>query len=202
MKSVPAAHGGVVLGVLPLATAAAGTLTAGERPSGAFWLSALLGAAAVVAFSLLDGGGRPQTGDLLLLGAVVAASAGYCFGAKAAGSLGGWQTICWALVIALPVTIPLSAWLFAEHAPTITATALGGFLYTALLSQLGGFFVWYRGLALGGVARVSQMQLMQPFLTIGVAAVVLHETISMRTLIFAALVMAFVALGKRAPVLR
>ncbi len=200
MQSVPAAHGGVVLGILPLATALAGAVMLHERPSAGFWLFSLLGGGAVVAFSLLRGGGSIGPGHLALLGSVACAAVGYAEGARLTKSLGGWQVICWALVISAPVlAIPVGISL-AEDGLSASPVAWLAFLYVALFSQLLGFFAWNRGLALGGVARVSQVQLLQTFLTIFASAVLLGERIDLITLGFAVFVVAAVAIGRRMPV--
>jgi drug/metabolite transporter (DMT)-like permease len=200
MQRVPAAHGGVVLGILPLATAMAGAVILRERPSPGFWLMSLLGGGAVVAFSLLRGGGSLSLGHLALLGSVACAAVGYAEGARLSRSLGGWQVICWALVIAFPL-------LLLPVVPTVLAQGLPGspaswaaFAYVALFSQLFGFFAWYRGLVLGGVARVSQVQLLQTFMTIGASALLLGESIDALTLGFAVFVVASVAVGRKMPV--
>ncbi|MEO3428419.1 DMT family transporter [Pelagibius sp. CAU 1746] len=202
MQRVPAAHGGVVLGVLPLVTVAAGAVLLRERPSLEFWLVSLLGGAAVVAFSLLRGGGSLGVGHLALLASVVCAAVGYAEGARLTRSLGGWQVICWALVISFPL-------LLVTVAPAALAQGLpgspqswGAFLYVALFSQLLGFFAWNRGLALGGVARVSQVQLLQTFLTIAASALLLGEAVDATTLGFAVFVVASVAFGRLMPVKR
>jgi drug/metabolite transporter (DMT)-like permease len=203
MQYVPAAHGGVVLGILPLATALAGALFAGDHPSPAFWIAAVLGSAAVVAFSIMRGGGELHVADLALIAAVISAAMGYAVGGALSRRLGGWQTICWALVLSLPALLPLTVWRVSVNAPQDpSAAALAGFLYVALGSQLFGFFAWYKGLALGGVARVSQTQLLQPFLTILAGWAILGEALDAVTLIFAAMVSALVGIGRRMPVYR
>jgi drug/metabolite transporter (DMT)-like permease len=197
MQSVPAAHGGVVLGILPLATALAGAVMLRERPSAGFWCWSLLGGGAVVVFSLLRGGGSIGPGHLALLASVVCAAIGYAEGAKLTRTLGGWQVICWALVLSAPflaVPVGLSV---AEHGMSGSPAAWAAFLYVALFSQLFGFFAWNRGLALGGVARVSQVQLLQTFLTIAASALLLGEVIDAMTLGFAVFVVAAVAIGRR-----
>jgi drug/metabolite transporter (DMT)-like permease len=200
MQRVPAAHGGVVLGILPLATAMAGAVLLRERPSPGFWLLSLVGGGAVVVFSLLRGGGTLTFGHLALLGSVACAAVGYAEGARLSRSLGGWQVICWALVLAFPfVLLPVVPAVLAHGLPG-SPQSWAAFVYVALLSQLFGFFAWYRGLALGGVARVSQVQLLQAFLTIGASAVLLGEAIDALTLGFAAFVVVVVALGRRMPV--
>ena len=200
MQSVPAAHGGVVLGILPLATAMAGAVMLRERPSGRFWFWSLLGGGAVVAFSLLRGGGSIGAGHLALLASVVCAAIGYAEGAKLTKTLGGWQVICWALVLSAPflaVPVGLSV---AEHGMSGSPATWAAFLYVALFSQLFGFFAWNRGLAIGGVARVSQVQLLQTFLTIAASALLLDETIDAMTIGFAVFVVVAVAIGRRQPV--
>ena len=202
MQYVPAAHGGVVLAILPLATTAAGALRTGERPSPGFWLFACLGSAAVVAFALREGGGSLHPADFALLGGLLLAALGYAEGARVARRIGGPATICWAVVISLPITLPSGLWLLAEAGVSQPAVPWLGFLYVALFSQLLGFFAWYRGLDLGGVAKVSQIQLLMPFVTIAGAALLLGEAIGIETLAFAVLVAAIVGLGRRMPVHR
>lgn len=200
MQTVPAAHGGVVLGILPLATALVGALITREKPSIGFWISASMGSGLVVAYALLNGDGSIHWGDLALLGAIISAAAGYAVGGQLATTLGSWQVICWALVISLPFII-LPVWVTApNHIQHIPLSTWMGFLYLALVSQLFGFFLWYRGLALGGIVRVSQTQLLQPFITLIAAGLWMHETIDALTLIFALLVVTCVAIGKRMPI--
>lgn len=202
MQYVPANHGGVVLGILPLVTAVAGVVINGERPSLLFWFFGVLGSATVVVFSLLQGSGGLHVADLALLAAVISAAVGYAQGARLSHSLGAWQTICWALVIALPITLPAGVLLYPYGSVQITGSAVAAFFYVALISQFASFFAWYRGLALGGVARVGQMQLLQPFLTFAAAYLLLGERIDLLTVVFAGLVVFFVALGRKAPIRR
>ncbi len=200
LQHVPAVHGAVITGILPLATALAATMLAHERPSRLFWLSSLFGSAVVVGFALRAGGGGWQTADWALVGAVAAAAIGYAEGARISHILGGWQTISWALVVICPVAL-IATWPYVSagmlDAPT---SAWAGFAYVALISQYLGFFAWYKGLALGGIARVGQVQLLQPFLTILVSAWLLGESVTGGTILAAALVVAAVAIGRRAPV--
>lgn len=202
MQHVPAAHGGVVLGVLPLATAVVGAVLGGERPSRGFWVASVAGSAAVVAFALLEGGGGLEIADFALLGAVLAAAVGYAEGARVSRTLGAWQVICWALVIALPVTVPPVLLQAVGRDLAFGGLTLAGFLYLALVSQLAAFLLWYRGLALGGIARVSQAQLLQPFFTLGASALLLNERIDVTTIVFAVAVVLTVAIGRRMPVAR
>ncbi|MFN7642614.1 MAG: DMT family transporter [Burkholderiales bacterium] len=193
MRHVDASHGAVVLGVLPLATALAGAWLAGERPSRSYWAFAVLGAGLVCAFALRAGGGRPQPADGLLVLAVIAAAIGYAEGARVSQKLGGPQTICWTLVYAAPFLAPVVAWLSWVHGVEARPSAWLGFAYVTLFSQLLGFFAWYKALAIGGIARVSQVQLLQTFMTLGFAAVVAGERPTLATWAFAAAVVAVVA---------
>ena len=201
MKTVPASHGGVVLGVLPLATATAAVMVSREKPSAGFWIFSLLGSIVVVTYSLLQGFGSFQLGDLFLIGAILSAGLGYALGGKLSKELGGWQVICWALVISFPFII-FPAWMQApeENFSILPLNVLLSFLYLALVSQLFGFFLWNKGLALGGIARVSQTQLIQPFVTLLASVFLINETVSLQTILFAVLVVCIVAIGKKMPV--
>jgi drug/metabolite transporter (DMT)-like permease len=202
LRSVPSAHGAIVIGLLPLATACVATFRNGERPSWQFWLAGVAGSAAVIGFSLATGSGGLELADLALLAAVVAGAFGYAEGARLARTLGSWQVICWALVLAAPllsVPVGLAIW---QHGLAAPPSAWLGLLYVAVVSQFLGFFAWYRGLALGGVARVSQIQLLQPFLTLLASALLLHEQITPATLLVALVVLLSVALGRRAVIAR
>ena len=201
MQTVPASHGGVVLGVLPLATAIVGSVVSNEKPSVAFWICGIVGSAVVIAYSLLQGVGEFQTGDFFLLGAIVSAATGYALGGKLSKEIGGWQVICWALVISFPFII-VPAWLEApqDAVGSLPLNVILSFLYLALVSQLFGFFFWNKGLALGGVARVSQTQLLQPIVTLVASALLINETINVQTIVFATLVIVTVAIGKKMPI--
>jgi len=200
MQSLPASHGGVVLGILPLATAATSRLISDERPSSAFWLVAIVGSCVVIVYSLLQGGGYFVLADLALIGAVISASLGYALGGKLAKELGGWQVICWALVFSFPFIIWPTLCTMPNNLNFLSISVVLSFLYLALFSQLFGFFIWYKAMALGGVARVSQVQLLQPFITLVASAVVLTEIINLRTVFFAVAVVLLVAIGKRMPI--
>jgi drug/metabolite transporter (DMT)-like permease len=202
MQTAPASHGGVVLGLLPLATAFMSLIFAGERPSAMFWLWSVLGSALVIVFALWGGGAELYGADLLLILAVIAAAMGYAAGGALSRRLGGWQVICWALVISMPLTVPLTAWQALKIVEPVSLQSWGCFLYLALMSQLVGFFAWNKGLALGGVAQVGQVQLLQTFMTLGASAVLLGEELTSVTLIFAVLVAACVWLGRMAYVSR
>lgn len=199
MRYVDASHGGVVLGVLPLATAVAGVLFSRERPSARFWLSALVGAALVVGYSLTRAGGTLHLADLALFAAIVSAGVGYAEGARVSRSLGGLQVISWALVFSAPILI-FPVVLFAPTSIDLPFESWLGFLYVTVISQFLGFLPWYHGLALGGIAKVSQTQLLQPFLTIVASAILLGESADTLTWLIAVLVVAVVAIGKTAQV--
>lgn len=202
MVNLPASHGAIVLGIAPLATAISGTLRTGDRPSGGFWLASILGSATVVSFAVYSGAGHLQIGDLALLGAMIAASFGYAEGALLAQVMGGWKVISWGLIVAVPMMIlPVIAAVW-QHGLVASPTAWLGFGYIAVFSQFLAFFAWYKGLAMGGVARVGQVQLLQPFLTIAASALLLRESISPVAISAAIIVFIIVILGKKAAVNR
>lgn len=198
MTTVPAAHGGVVTGLLPLATAMAGAALNRERPSAVFWICAILGSIIVVTFALRDGGGRLQWGDILLLGAVASAATGYAISGRMAGKMPGWEVISWTLVIALPFSVAAVAATWPRIDWSASAAAWAGFGYTAVFSQFVGFFFWNAALAMGGVARIGQLMLFITFVTIVLSATILGETIDGETWLAALLVVVVVAIGQRA----
>jgi len=204
MKSVPASHGAVVNGLQPLCVAIYAALLSHERPSKAFWASAIAGSAIVVAFALQAGGGAFQAGDLLMLVAVGIGALGYAEGARLARQIGGWQVICWALVVSAPFLALPVAWLgWQQHITHPDPVALKTWLafgYVTVFSQFIGFFAWYAGLAMGGTARVGQVQLLQIFFTMAFSALFFGENVSPVTWLFAAAVIATVMLGRKATV--
>jgi drug/metabolite transporter (DMT)-like permease len=197
MRDAPASYGAVITGLLPLASALCGVWRAGERPSLMFWFFSGLGSLLVITFALMTGNGAMRLADLALLGAVATASLGYAEGAILARKFGSWQVVCWALVLSIPVLLPIAL----QHAPSnfssISVNAILGFLYVSIFSMFIGIIAWYQGLSLGGIARVGQIQLVQPFLTILASAVFLSEHLSITTLSFAVGVIVCVALGKQ-----
>ncbi len=197
LRQVDAMHAAVVTGLMPLATAVVAALHFRQRPSPGFWACALLGCGLVLAFAAHQGSGRLSAADGLLLLAVVSGSIGYVAGARASAKLPAEQVICWVLVISLPLTLPvmLATW----PAQPVRASAWGGFAYVTLFSMWLGFFAWYRGLALGGTVRVSQVQLVQPFLALLFAVPVLGETLESTTVLFSLAVIAIVFVGKKMP---
>jgi drug/metabolite transporter (DMT)-like permease len=202
MQTVPAAHGGVVLGVLPLTTSIFAALIGGERPSTLFWLCGVAGAALVVSFAIRDSGMTLSIGDIWLFMAGIAASLGYVISGNVARHMPGWEVICWALVLTAPFSIAGTAMLFHHdylHAP---AGAVAALAYLSFGSMFLGFFAWNVGLAMGGISRVSQVQLLQAFVTIAISALMLGEVITGQTLVFALAVMAVVMLGRKTRVAR
>jgi drug/metabolite transporter (DMT)-like permease len=200
MQTAPASHGSVVLGLLPLATAFMSTIFAGEKPTRRFWAWSILGSALVVSFALWDGGTELRGADTLLVLAVITASMGYAAGGSLSRKLGGWQVICWALVVALPLTLPISIYASRGITHEISTTTWISFTYLALMSQLIGFFAWNKGLAMGGVAKVGQVQLLQTFMTLAASALFFGDTFTSRSIVFALLVALCVWFGRKAQV--
>ncbi|HVL44292.1 MAG TPA: DMT family transporter [Acidovorax sp.] len=201
MRYVEAVHASVIVGVLPLATAAVGALLHRQRPSAGFWICAAIGSSLVVGFALLRSGSAGlalHPADALLLAAMGCAAVGYGYGARLSQRMRAEHVICWALLIALPITLP--ATFMARPQGTLQASAWWGFAYVAVFSMWLGFFAWYRGLALGGTVRVSQVQLVQPFLGMLFAVPLLGERLDAVTLGFALAVIATVFIGKKMPV--
>ena len=178
LRQVSAAHSLVFIGLLPLTTAGFAVLLGGERPRPAFWLFAGAGALLVGAYALHAGGSGTSHADGLMLAAILVCGLGYAEGARLSRSLGGWAVICWALVVSLPVTLPLALLQWPAQLLDKPLAAWLGLGYVTFISMLVGFFFWYRGLALGGVAAVSQLQLLQPFFGLLLAAALLRETVT------------------------
>ncbi|SEN62972.1 EamA-like transporter family protein [Pseudomonas sp. ok272] len=179
LQYVTSAHSIVFIGLLPLATAAFGVLRGGERPRPVFWLFSGLGSLLVVGFALSQGLNTSPQGDLLMLLAVLACGLGYAEGATLSRTLGGWQVICWALVLSLPLMTVLSLYLAPSSFSGISLPAWLSLGYVSLFSMLIGFVFWYRGLVQGGIAAVGQLQLLQPFFGLTLAATLLHEHVSL-----------------------
>ena len=203
MRTTEASHGSIIVALLPLATVVAAARLAHERPTLPFWIAALAGTGVVIGFAFSQGSGALSGGDLALIGAVAAGAVGYGYGGMLSRHLGGWQTICWILVFSAPILLIPAAWLtIVTPFAHVSWQAWGGFAYVSVFSQLVGFFFWYGGMAIGGVARVSQVQLLQLFLTLIFAGLINGETISGSTWAVAALVVVIVALGRGASVVQ
>ncbi len=197
LRHVTAAHSIVFIGLLPLATAIFGVLRGGERPRPGFWLFSGLGSALVAGFALTQGLSASPVGDALMLGAIVVCGLGYAEGGKLARTYGGWQVISWALVLSLPAMIPLALLLRPPSFADVGEGSWIGLAYVSLFSMLLGFVFWYRGLAQGGIAAVSQLQLLQPFFGFALAATLLHEPVTRLMLVVTVAVVLCVAGARR-----
>ncbi|WP_081605886.1 DMT family transporter [Rhodococcus sp. AW25M09] len=180
LTTASAGHSAVVIAVLPAATAVVAVVREHQPVRPVFWLVAAMGAAVAVGFAAVQSGEATglQWSDLLLLGAVVAAAVGYAEGGLLARELGAWQTVSWALVVSVPVTGALAGYAWWQQPSTAGAPEWAAFAYLAVVSMYLGFFAWYRGLAIGPMSSVSQIQLIQPVLTICWAAIILHEALT------------------------
>ena len=203
MAAVPAAHGGVVLGILPLATAAAAALLNKERPSFGFWLASAAGAGVVVLFVVRHGeAGGVGLGDLFLLGTVLAGAFGYTLSGRLSLSMPGWEVICWQVAAFLPFSLLAAVTLWPQSFASVGTAALAGLAYVSLVSQFFAFFVFNAAMAVGGVARIGQLMLLQPFVIVALAAPVNGEPIRLSTFAYAAAVVAAVVVGQRMRVQR
>jgi drug/metabolite transporter (DMT)-like permease len=198
LRHIPANHGAIIVGLLPFGTALFATLFFNERQSPRFWICAAIGSGLVIAFALRDDSAASllSYGNVAMLGAVFAGAVGYVAGARLTARMGGVAAILWALVFALPLTLPIALGLAWANPPHAGAAAWGAFAYVTVISQVVGFFAWYNGLALGGIARVGQMQLLQAFFTIGFAALLFGERVAPITWLFALGVVATIAFGR------
>lgn len=202
LEQVPASHGGVVLGILPLATAVFAAIIGGERPSPLFWVCGIAGTILVVLFALRDSGTGLIAGDLWLFLAGISASLGYVLSGKLTRFMTGWEVICWALVLSAPITFLGTALTYNPAYLAAPAGPLAALLYLGLFSMFLGFFFWNIGLAMGGIARVGQIQLLQPFITLALSVALLGETVTAEMLLFALAVVVVVAIGRKARVAR
>jgi drug/metabolite transporter (DMT)-like permease len=196
LQDITAARALVFQGLLPLATALFGVLRGGERPRPTFWLFSMAGASVIGAFALSRGADASPRGDLLILIAVFVCGLGYAEGGALSRHMGGLRVIAWALVLCLPVALPAAILLMPDALYAVPASALGGLAYVSLFSMLIGFVFWYRGLALGGIAAVSQLQLLQPLFGLAVSALLLHEQVGWPMLLSTAAVVVCVAGAK------
>lgn len=197
LQHVTSAHSIVFIGLLPLATAIFGVIRGGERPKPAFWLFSAIGAAAVVGFALAGSGLGSLAGDLLMVAAILLCGLGYAEGARLSRRLGGWQVISWSLLVALPVMGATAAATLPDDWTGIGGPAWLGLAYVSIFSMLVGFVFWYRGLALGGIAGVGQLQLLQPFFGLALAGLLLGEPVAWTMIAVTGLVVLCVAGAKR-----
>ncbi|MFZ0355255.1 MAG: DMT family transporter [Pseudolabrys sp.] len=203
MTTVPAAHGGVVLGIIPLATAATAAIFAHERPSFGFWVASIIGAIFVLTFMLRRSGGETfSAGDLFLLGTVASGAVGYTLSGRLAALMPGWEVISWQVVIFLPFAALATFALWPASISSASFSAWAGLAYVGLISQYMAFFVFNAAMAIGGIARVGQIMLLQPFVIVALALLVNGEPINAETIIFAAAVVATVLIGQRMRVRR
>jgi drug/metabolite transporter (DMT)-like permease len=199
MQFVPAAHGALVNGLLPLATALAGAWLHRERPQRAFWILAGLGSGLIMAYAFYEGAGNLQAGDLWMLAAVLVAALGYAAGGDAARGMPAWQVICWALVLCLPLSLSVSLWRWVNHPPQGDWAAWGAVAYVTVMSQLIGFFWWYAGLAAGGTGKVGQVQLLQIFMTVLASWLLFAEPVPWHTWLFAIAIVVVLYLVRLVP---
>ena len=197
LQHVTSAHSLVFIALLPLATASFGVLRGGERPRLAFWLFSLAGSAIVAGFALMGGGEASLVGDLLMVLAVIVCGLGYAEGARLSRRLGGLKVICWALILSLPMMLAIAIATHPDSLVGIGDSAWAGLAYVSVFSMLIGFVFWYRGLALGGIAAVGQLQLLQPFFGLALAAGLLGEAVSWSMAVATIAVVACVAGARR-----
>src|SRR3984893_2400172 len=195
VQIVDASHGGVVLGILPIATALVAVAITHERPKPLFWVASVARASLVIAFALRQGGGMLCAGDLQRFAAVAIAAIGFTFSGRLPAERPVWEVISWVQVIALPISLPAAALTLPADLTHIALKPWLALLYVAVFSQWIGFFAWNAGMAMSGITRVSQVQLLQPFITFALAALFNDETITLQILLFAAAVVATVAIG-------
>ncbi|GGV62126.1 DMT family transporter [Streptomyces griseoloalbus] len=198
LQTSTTAHAAVVVGLLPLTTALLSALRVGSRPSRTFWVAALAGAAAVVAFTVQQSGGALTTADLYLFAALLVCAAGYTEGGRLARVMPGWQVIGWALMLCLPLTVPAAAIALTVEPVTLTAHSVTGLLWVAAGSQFAGLIVWYRGMAAIGIPKASQLQLAQPLLTLVWSVLLLNEHLPVAAPLTAAAVLVCIAVTQRA----
>ncbi|MBG2874937.1 DMT family transporter [Proteus alimentorum] len=183
LQEITSAHSLVFLALLPLSTAIFAVIRGGEKPRPIFWLFSIIGSLLVMGYAISQGGASSISADLLMIASVIVCGLGYAEGATLTKALGGWQVICWALIVSLPPMLILSFILMPEELATISVLAWIGLGYVSLFSMLIGFIFWYKGLSQGGIAAVGQLQLLQPFFGLGLAAVLLHESVNLLMLL-------------------
>ncbi|MER5177885.1 DMT family transporter [Streptomyces sp. NPDC002896] len=199
LETSTTSHAAVVVGLLPLTTALFSALRTGARPSRSFWVAALAGAAAVIAFTVQQSGGALTTADLYLFGALLICAAGYTEGGRLAGVMPGWQVIGWALILCLPLAVPGALAALAYEPVHLTAHSVAGVLWVAAGSQFVGLVVWYRGMAAIGIPKASQLQLAQPLLTLVWSVFLLGEALTPAAPLTAVAVLVCIAVTQWAP---
>ncbi|MBB4399097.1 DMT family transporter [Bradyrhizobium sp. ERR14] len=197
LQHITSARSIVFIGLLPLSTAVFAVLRGGERPRPLFWLFAILGSGTVAGFALSNGGSASLTGDLLMVAAIVLCGLGYAEGAALSRRLGGWQVISWALLLALPLMVPVAVLTWPANWNGVSVPAWIGLAYVSIFSMFVGFIFWYRGLAIGGIARVGQLQQLQPFFGLALAGLLLHEPVAWSMIVATVLVVACVFFARR-----
>lgn len=197
LQHITSAHSIVFIGLLPLATAIFGVLRSGERPKPLFWLFSCLGSATVAGFAFSNGGKASLTGDLLMIAAIIVCGLGYAEGGKLSRKIGGWQVISWALILSAPLMFVLAALTLPSSWQGIDAPVWLGLAYVSVFSMLLGFVFWYRGLALGGIASVGQLQLLQPFFGLALAGLLLHEPVAWTMVAVTGVIVICVAFARR-----
>lgn len=205
LQTLPASHGAVLIGILPLATAAVSALRGNDQPSPGFWAMALAGSLLVIAFALHQSGGSFHQADLLMFAAVLLAAVGYTEGARLSQSMGGQQVISWALVLSAPLLAPVLLWLSWPHVDAIVHAGVRAWIsfgYVSAFSMYIGFLFWYGGMVRGGIARVGQVQLVQPFISLAAAWLMLDEPLAPSNVLFALAVIAVVAAGRKMQIKR
>ncbi|MFE1073701.1 DMT family transporter [Streptomyces sp. NPDC058783] len=198
LRTSTTAHAAVVVGLLPLTTALLSALRVGTRPSRTFWIAALAGAAAVIAFTVQQSGGALTSADAYLFAALLVCAAGYTEGGRLAREMPGWRVIGWALVLCLPLTVPMAAVALSYEPVHLTAHSVTGMLWVAIGSQFLGLVVWYRGMAAIGIPKASQLQLAQPLLTLVWSVLLLGEHLPVAAPLTAAAVLVCIAVTQRA----
>ena len=199
LRHTSSSHAAVVVGLLPAATAIVAVIRVGDRPGPVFWAASAAGTAVVVAYAISRGSGTLRAADVLLLAALIVAAVGYAEGGRLARGMPGWQVIAWGVLLALPVSLPITVVALVRHPPAHPgASAVAGFAYVGIVSMFLGFFAWYRGLAEAGVAKASQLQLAQPLLTIMWSAPLLGDHLDPIALLTAVIVAACVLVTQRA----
>ena len=198
MVTVPSSQGGVILGIMPLMTTAAAAVIEGERPSAGFWIAAVIGSALVMGFALYRSGGYTlSAGDLLLLGAVICGGVGYTYSGRLTGLMPGWEVISWAVVISLPISLICLVLTWPSDASAISPRVWTAMLYTGLMAQFVGFFLWNAAMGMAGISRIGQIGLLQPFFVVLIAALFAREPVDPLTIMFAIAVVVTVAIGTR-----